>query len=57
MIFLGWKHKMQKNTIHFENNYSESDGGLKGQNALSPGQRPGVLIQIPLFHPEEAKAL
>ena len=31
-------------SIHFENNPSESTGGLKGQYALSPGQRPGFPI-------------
>ena len=26
-------------------NYAERNGGLKGQHALSPGQRPGFLIE------------
>ena len=26
-------------------NYAERNGGLKGQQALSPGQRPGFLIK------------
>ena len=43
--------------IHFENNHFESDGGLKGQPALSPGQRSGFPIWVPLFRPERAKAL
>ena len=50
-----WKDQSQiSNLKPLIMDYAERNGGLKGQHALSPGQRPGYLNRPVLFRPERA---